>query len=136
MIFLAYLALGAVAGVLAGLFGIGGGLIIVPTLILSFELQGMDPGVQAHLAVGTSLATIVFTAISSIRSHHARGSVRWDLVRYLAVGLVIGAALGSQTAARMSGESLRLLIGLFALAMAVKMWLDLKPKPGRDVPGR
>ena len=135
MVFLAYMVLGAVAGVLAGLFGIGGGLIIVPALIFAFELQGVAPEIQPHLAVGTSLATIVFTAISSIRSHHAHGSVRWDLVRFLAIGLVLGAALGAQTAAQMSGALLKLVIGLFACAMAVKMWLDIRPKPGRSVPG-
>lgn len=73
MIFLSYLLLGALAGTLAGLFGIGGGLVIVPVLVYSFELQGLSPEVLTHLAVGTSLATIVVTSLSSIRTHHSKG---------------------------------------------------------------
>ncbi|MEC9085172.1 MAG: TSUP family transporter, partial [Pseudomonadota bacterium] len=72
-IIILYLLLGALAGTMAGLFGIGGGLVIVPVLIFSFGLQGISPEIAAHLAVGTSLATIVFTSISSIRTHHQHG---------------------------------------------------------------
>lgn len=77
MEFLLYLALGACAGVLAGLFGVGGGIIIVPVLVFSFTLQGFDTSVLTHLAVGTSLATIVFTSIQSVRAHHRVGAVQW-----------------------------------------------------------
>ena len=69
-----YLALGALAGTVAGLFGIGGGLIIVPVLMFTFGLQGIDPDIIPHLAGGTSLATIVFTSVSSIRSHNKHGA--------------------------------------------------------------
>jgi uncharacterized membrane protein YfcA len=130
-----YLALGAFAGTLAGLFGIGGGLVIVPVLIFSFGLQGVSGDIAAHLAVGTSLATIVFTSISSIRSHHLHDAVRWDIVRAMAVGIVIGAVLGAVTASMISGAALELLIGVFVILVALKMLFDVSPKPGRDVPG-
>ena len=131
-----YLALGAFAGTLAGLFGIGGGLVIVPVLIFSFGLQGISAEIAAHLAIGTSLATIVFTSVSSIRSHHLRGAVRWDIVRFMVVGIVIGAVFGAVTAAMLSGAELELIIGIFVMLVAFKMLLEANPKPGREVPGR
>ncbi|WP_148861804.1 sulfite exporter TauE/SafE family protein [Marinobacter fonticola] len=131
-----YMALGAFAGVLAGLFGIGGGLIIVPVLIFSFGFQGISADVAAHLAVGTSLATIVFTSISSIRSHHQRGGVLWPVFRPMMPGIVAGAVLGACTAALLSGEMLQLFIGIFVIAVACIMLFNIKPSPGRGVPGR
>lgn len=130
-----YLVLGAFAGTVAGLFGIGGGLIIVPVLIFSFGLQGISPEVSAHLAVGTSLATIVFTSLSSIRSHHKHGAVRWELFRPMTVGIVLGALAGAWTASLLSGSTLQLVIGVFVILVALKMLLEVNPKPGRDVPG-
>ncbi|AZZ90518.1 sulfite exporter TauE/SafE family protein [Hahella sp. KA22] len=135
MVFLAYLALGALAGVLAGLFGIGGGLIIVPALIFSFELQSVAPSVATHLAVGTSLATIIFTSINSIRAHHQKQGVNWRVFRPMAVGLMIGAVLGAQTASLMPAAQLKLVIGIFAITIGVQMALALKPKPHRSLPG-
>ncbi len=99
-----YLALGALAGTVAGLFGIGGGLIIVPVLMFSFGLQGINPDIIPHLAVGTSLATIVFTSVSSIRSHNKHGAVRWDLFRPMTAGIVAGALVGAWTASMLSGR--------------------------------
>ncbi len=130
-----YLALGALAGTLAGLFGIGGGLVIVPVLIFSFGLQGVSSEVAAHLAVGTSLATIVFTSLSSIRSHNKRGAVRWEIFRPMAVGIVIGAVLGAWSASLLSGPALELVIGVFVISVAIKMLIGAHPKPGRDIPG-
>ncbi|MBS8241966.1 sulfite exporter TauE/SafE family protein [Marinobacter lipolyticus] len=134
-VFALYLALGAFAGTLAGLFGIGGGLVIVPVLIFSFGLQGISPDVAAHLAVGTSLATIVFTSLSSIRSHHLHGAVRWDIIRPMTLGIVIGALVGAWTASLLSGPALELVIGVFVILVAIKMILEVNPKPGRVVPG-
>ncbi|MGD2082436.1 MAG: TSUP family transporter, partial [Chromatiales bacterium] len=87
----AYVAVGALAGILAGLLGVGGGLIIVPALIWAFRAQGVDDAIVVHLAVGTSLATIVPTSLSAVYAHHRRGAVLWDLVARLAPGMVLGA---------------------------------------------
>ncbi|WP_303291533.1 sulfite exporter TauE/SafE family protein [Marinobacter sp. SS5-14b] len=130
-----YLLLGALAGTMAGLFGIGGGLVIVPVLIFSFGFMGVSPEIAAHLAIGTSLATIVFTSLSSIRTHHQHGAVRWDLFRPMTGGIVVGALIGAWTAAMISGPVLQTIIGVFAILVALKMILEVNPKPGRDVPG-
>lgn len=132
---LVYLVLGAFAGVLAGLFGIGGGLVIVPVLILSFGFQGVSSEVATHLAVGTSLATIIFTSVSSIRSHHVKNAVRWDLFRPMLAGIVAGAVVGVWTASLIAGDSLQAIIGVFVILVAIRMLLDVAPKPGRDTPG-
>ena len=95
MEWIGYLGVGAVAGVLAGLLGVGGGLVIVPVLLWLFRGQGIDEAIVLHLAIGTSLGTIVATSLSSIRAHHGRGSVRWPLVVRLAPGIVLGAWLGA-----------------------------------------
>jgi uncharacterized membrane protein YfcA len=136
IVLIAYLVLGAAAGLLAGLFGIGGGLIIVPVLVFGFELQGVNSEVATHLAVGTSLATIIFTSVSSVKSHHDKQAVVWSLFKPMALGLTVGAVLGAMTAAQMQGAWLRFLIGIFAIVIGLQMALALKPKPGRDVPGR
>ncbi|TNF35152.1 MAG: sulfite exporter TauE/SafE family protein [Gammaproteobacteria bacterium] len=133
---LVYLLTGCVAGVLAGLFGIGGGLIIVPALILVFTLQGFDAQILTQLAIGTSLATIVVTGSSAARSHHQKGAVRWPVFMALAPGLAIGVWLGAWVADRLQGLQLQGLIGVFALVVAAQMGLGLKPKPSRELPGR
>lgn len=97
--FLIYLVLGGFAGTLAGLFGVGGGMIIVPVLVYSFTAQGFDVNVLTHMAVGSSLATIAFTSINAIRAHHLKGAVRWPLFVWMAVGIVFGTVLGALTAA-------------------------------------
>lgn len=136
MEFLLYLALGACAGVLAGLFGVGGGIIIVPVLVFSFTLQGFDSEVLTHLAVGTSLATIVFTSIQSVRAHHRMGAVRWPVFAWMTVGILIGAGFGALTASYIAGPNLQKIIGVFAILVAIQMALDLKPKSSRGVPGK
>ncbi|WP_271410114.1 sulfite exporter TauE/SafE family protein [Pseudomonas sp. Q1-7] len=136
MEFLLYLVLGACAGVLAGLFGVGGGMIIVPVLVFSFTAHGFDPGILTHLAVGTSLATIIFTSVNSVREHHRKGAVRWSTFAWMAVGILIGAGLGSLTAASIQGPMLQKIIGVFAILVAMQMGLDLKPNASRDVPGK
>ena len=85
-----YLLIGAIAGFAAGLFGVGGGLIIVPILYIVFTQLNYDPSVLMHMAVGTSLATIIVTSISSVTAHHKKGAVLWQLFRNLAPGLVLG----------------------------------------------
>ena len=127
MVFVLYSLLGTFAGMLAGLFGIGGGLIIVPALIFSFKLQGLSSDILTHLAIGTSLATIVVTSISSIRTHHIKGAVKWPVFIYLALGILVGAWLGVVTAVSMKGETLQNVLGLFAVLVGIKMWFGFKP---------
>ncbi|WP_296186558.1 sulfite exporter TauE/SafE family protein [Pseudomonas sp. UBA1879] len=136
MEFLLYLALGACAGVLAGLFGVGGGIIIVPVLVFSFTLQGFDSSVLTHLAVGTSLATIVFTSIQSVRAHHKRGAVRWAVFTWMTMGILVGAGVGSLTASYIAGPYLQKIIGVFAILVALQMAFDLRPKASGTVPRR
>ncbi len=119
---LLYLGLGAVAGLIAGLFGVGGGLVIVPVLLWVFTLQGFEPTYLTHLAVGTSLATIMVTSMSSVQAHHRRGAVRWPVVRHLAVGLLLGAFVGAGIADSMPAPLLQLVIGCFALWVAQNMF--------------
>ncbi|MGL4317721.1 MAG: sulfite exporter TauE/SafE family protein [Pseudomonas sp.] len=136
MEFLLYLLLGAAAGVLAGLFGVGGGIIIVPVLVFSFTAQGFDPSVLTHLAVGTSLATIIFTSINSVLEHQRKGAVLWPVFTWMALGILLGAGLGSLTAASIQGPLLQKIIGVFAIVIAIQMGLELKPKASRGVPGK
>ncbi len=136
MEFLLYLLLGGAAGVLAGLFGVGGGMIMVPVLIYSFQAQGVAPEVLTHLAVGTSLATIAFTSINSIRAHHKRGAVRWEIFRWLAVGILGGSVLGGLTASLLQGPLLQKIIGVFAIVMAAQMAFNLQPQASSAVPGK
>ena len=131
-----YLLLGALAGIVAGLFGIGGGLLIVPVLVFTFELQGIPVEVLTHMAVATSLATIVITSISSIRTHHQHGAVRWELFRPLGIGILLGAVLGVNTAVQLPGPVLQLSIGIFVLVVAVQMALNLKPSAGETRPSK
>ncbi|MDQ8935460.1 sulfite exporter TauE/SafE family protein [Acinetobacter rudis] len=123
---LIYLAIGAVAGFSAGLFGIGGGLIIVPILYLVFLKMGYDPSILMHMALGTSLATIVVTSLSSVSAHHKKGAVLWNVFGHFLPGLLLGAFLGAGIAGRLSGEVLQLIIGVFVLYMAYKMFTGAK----------
>lgn len=135
-VILIYLAVGALAGLSAGLFGVGGGLVIVPALIYCFALQGVSGVVAVQLAVATSLASIVFTSISSVSAHHRLGNVDWATWRLLAPGIALGVLGGVAVAAAMPGESLKLVFGIFALLIALQMGLGLRPSPGRQLPGR
>lgn len=136
MIILIYLALGALAGTIAGLFGVGGGLIIVPTLIYTLHWQGVDADITTHMAVGTSLATIVVTSLSSVRAHHKRGAVDWSIVLSLTPGIALGAVLGAVTATYLSGPQLQLAFGVFVMLIAAQLGLGLSTAPQRELPGR
>ena len=130
MTFLLYLLVGAFAGVLAGLFGIGGGMVIVPVLIFSFAAQGVSAEVLTHMAAATSLTTIVFTSLSSVREHHRNGAIDWSLVRSMAAGIVIGTAAGVVLISEVPGPVLQNIIGVFALLLALKMFTGWEP-PGK-----
>ncbi|HSS46388.1 MAG TPA: sulfite exporter TauE/SafE family protein [Burkholderiales bacterium] len=132
----AYLAVGAVAGFLAGLLGVGGGLIFVPSLIVLFNLQHFPQTNLLHLALGTSLASITFTSVSSLRAHHAHGAVNWQIVRRTTPGIVVGTLLGSGLAALLTSSILALFFAVFVSLAATQILLDIKPKPSRQLPGR
>jgi uncharacterized membrane protein YfcA len=117
----AMLATGCVAGVLAGLFGIGGGIVIVPVLEAVLGFVGVDPAIRMHVAVGTSLATIIPTSISSARAHHLRGAVNVDIVKRWAVFVLLGALLGAWIAAQVHSRVLAGVFAILALLVAVKM---------------
>ncbi|HUH36961.1 MAG TPA: sulfite exporter TauE/SafE family protein [Spongiibacteraceae bacterium] len=130
-----FLAVGVVVGLLAGLFGIGGGVIIVPVLILVFTVTGFDAAVLTQLAIGTSLATIIITSVSSALAHHRLGNVDWRIVRALAPGIALGVFAGGQLAGQLSGSLLQLLFGCFGVLVALQMATRFTPTPGRTVPG-
>ncbi|MBY5929840.1 sulfite exporter TauE/SafE family protein [Halomonas denitrificans] len=136
MAIMSYLALGAVAGALAGLYGVGGGLIIVPSLMAVFALQQVPAEISMHLAVGTSLASIVITGSSSALGHYRRGSIRRDWLVALLPGLVLGAIAGVFVAGALSGGMLGTLFGVFLLLVALKLVLGRSPKAGSSAPGR
>ncbi len=116
-----YLLLGAFAGIAAGLLGVGGGLIIVPVLVVVFQMQSFDASIVMQLALGTSLATIVFTSLSSVIAHHRRGAVVWTVVKKMAPAMLLGAMFGAYVADSVSGEQLKLFFAIFEAAVAVYM---------------
>ncbi|WP_281646929.1 sulfite exporter TauE/SafE family protein [Parendozoicomonas sp. Alg238-R29] len=130
MEFLGYLVTGAAAGTLAGLFGVGGGLIIVPALVFAFTLLGLSPEYITHLAVGTSLATIIPTSLSSTFSHNKSGNVFWPGVKLLAPGIMLGAWLGVAIAVQLSSASLQLIIGIGAILIGFRLLLSKKEDKG------
>ena len=132
---LAYLGLGAGVGFFAGLLGIGGGGIMVPMLTSLFLWQGITLDVVVHLALGTSMAAIVATSLSSLRAHHARGGVRWDIVRSIAPGVLVGTFGATFLASRASTESLAIFFACFMAYVAFQMLADIKPRPSRTLPG-
>lgn len=131
---LIYLIAGVGAGATAGLFGIGGGVVVVPVLLPVFALQGVHPDVAMHLAVGTSLATIIATTFSSARSHYQQGGVDPDVLRWLAVGAVAGAALGAVVASWLPGDVLQRVFGTFMIAVAAYMGFGRLPEPRASHP--
>ena len=132
---LALVALGAFAGFLAGLFGIGGGMLMVPVLVMIFSGRGLSSDYLLKMAVATSLATSLFTSVSSLRAHHSRGAVRWDIVRRFVAGILIGSLLGPQIAKHLPARVMAGLFAVFVAYSAVQMFLNRKPSPSRQLPG-
>jgi len=130
------LSIGALAGTMAGLLGIGGGAIIVPVLAWVFERQGVSPAVLMHVAVGTSLATLIATSLSSIRAHHKRRAIQWPVFRSITPGILAGGLLGSSIAGLLSGEDLRIVFGVVILFVAAQMARGMTTKPHRTLPGK
>lgn len=126
---------GAFAGFLAGLLGVGGGLIIVPALVWLYEGAGFAPQHVMHLALGTSLASILFTSVSSMRSHHGHGNVLWQVVGGISPGIVLGTLLGSQVAAQVPSVALKWFFVGFAVLVSWQMWSGFRPAAMRTLPG-
>ncbi len=134
--FLTYCAVGAIAGILAGLLGIGGGLVIVPMLVYVFALNNIPSELTMHLALATSMASIMFTSVSSFMAHHKRGAVRWDVVKKIVVGILTGTFLGSCVASAMSTNFLKMFFIIFLYFVATQLLFNKKPKGGRELPGK
>lgn len=128
--------LGLATGFLAGLLGIGGGMLMVPFLTYILGLQKVAPDLAVKMAIATSMATIMFTSVSSVRAHHLRGAVRWDIVKRLAPGVVLGGFVASLGVfALLKGSLLAVFFALFVSFSATQMFLDKKPAPARQMPG-
>ncbi|MDD5611896.1 MAG: sulfite exporter TauE/SafE family protein, partial [Gallionella sp.] len=130
----AYLLLGACIGFLGGLFGIGGGTVLVPVLLLLFDAQHFPADHQLHLALGTSMATIVFTALASLRKHHQHEAVEWPVVRTITPGILLGTALGTLLASSIPVHYLGLIFALFVYFAAAQILLDIQPPTSRRLP--
>ena len=128
--------LGIGTGFLAGLLGVGGGMLMVPFITIIMSNRGVAPDLAVKMAIATSMATIIFTSLSSVWAHHKRGAVRWDIVKRLAPGIVAGSLLGSLGVfALLKGAHLAIFFGLFVGFSATQMFLDKKPEPTRQLPG-
>ncbi|MDO5055910.1 MAG: sulfite exporter TauE/SafE family protein [Lautropia sp.] len=139
-ILLSLLALGAGAGFMAGLFGVGGGMVMVPFLTMVFAARGIPPELIVQMSLATALATIMFTSLSSLRAHHKAGAVLWPVVWMLVPGILLGGQLGARIVTYLPG---RLLAGLFAVFVGWTAWKMLRSArqggaglAGTPLPGR
>ena len=132
---LVFMGCGAVAGLLAGLLGVGGGIVIVPMLDIVFEWLHYPPELIHQLALGTSLATIVITSISSSRAHAKRGAVHWDIFAKITPGILVGTFCGGLVATHMPTTFLKIFFIVFILFVACQMLSGYRPKASRDIPG-
>ena len=135
-----YPAIGAIVGFMAGLLGIGGGMVMVPILLFVFGAQPPETGFPRehlmHMALATAMATIPFTSIASMSAHNSRGGVDWNIVRGMLPGLVIGAVGAGLVAGKVPGRPLAIFFAAFILYAATSMFFDLKPRSARQLPGR
>ena len=130
------LALGCATGFLAGLLGIGGGMLMVPFITAVVSQRGVAPALAVKMGIATSMATILLTSLASVRAHQRRGAVRWDLVATLAPGIVVmGLVTGAFIFPLVRGALLLVLFAVFIGYSATQMLLDRKPPPGRRLPG-
>jgi uncharacterized membrane protein YfcA len=132
----AYLAIGTGAGFFAGLLGVGGGIIMVPALVMLFEGLGLPRALIFQMALGTSMAAILFTSVSSLRTHHRHAAVIWSVVRDISPGILLGAAVGTLLARHLSVHALAVFFTGFVVFVAVQMSLNFAPSPRRELPGR
>jgi uncharacterized membrane protein YfcA len=132
----AYLGIGLLVGFFAGLLGIGGGAVVVPILVLVFTAQGLPAEHVMHIALGTAMATIMFTSISSMRAHHAHGAVDWSIARAIAPGILVGSFCAALLAGLISKRPLAVLFTALVFYAASQILFDLRPKEARELPGR
>jgi uncharacterized membrane protein YfcA len=132
---LAFLGLGAVVGFAAGLLGIGGGLLLVPCFTFLFPSVGVPGERVVHMGIATSLATIMFTSVSSVLAHHQRDAVSWHIVRVLAPGILIGSWIGPWIGKQLNSPSLAMFFALFVGGFATQMLLGAAPAASRELPG-
>lgn len=130
----ALLAMGSFGGFAAGLLGVGGGMILVPFITMIFTARHIAPELVVHMAIATSLATIMFTSLSSVRAHHLHGAVLWKVVAMLAPGILIGSWVGPWIGKQMNTQLLSLVFGLFVAFSATQMLLPKRPSAARELP--
>ena len=127
---------GSISGFLAGLLCIGGGMILVPFMILVFNHLGFNQEVIVHMAIATGMCTILFTTSSAIWAHHKHGSIDWRLVASLSPGMIFGGLIGgSELFEALKTSWLSLFFAIFIVYTSIQMLLNKKPKPGRELPG-
>ena len=131
---LASLALGGAVGFAAGLLGIGGGLLVVPVLTFLFTVKGVPRELVLHMAIATSLSTIMFTSISSVLAHHRRGAVSWQIVKVLVPGLLIGSWTGPWIGKQLNSTVLALFFAAFVVSSGIRMLQHRKPPASRELP--
>jgi uncharacterized membrane protein YfcA len=134
LLYTLYPVAGALAGLLAGLLGVGGGVVVIPIMVFLFSAQGFPYEHIMHTALGTSLATIMLTSLSSLRAHHRRGAVHWDTVKRITPGIILGTFSGSWLAAGLSPTVLRAIFACFLFFVAAQMLMNFMPKSTRRVP--
>ncbi|RDV27524.1 sulfite exporter TauE/SafE family protein [Alteromonas aestuariivivens] len=134
--FVALAGTGVFAGLLAGLLGVGGGIVIVPVLFFLFQALGVSADSAMVIATATSLATIVPTSVSSIRAHHGKGNVDWPLLKQWAPFILIGVLMGSYLVTRVKGEWLSIMFGVIATLSAINMLIGRKDALFSGLPGR
>lgn len=131
-----YLLTGGFVGFFAGLLGIGGGLIIVPVLIALFTAQDFPADRIIHMALGTTMATIIFTSMASLRTHHRHGAVNWQIVKNISPGIVLGTLAGATLAGSLTGQFLSLIFVIFIFYAATQMLLQFRPSAIFQLPGK
>jgi uncharacterized membrane protein YfcA len=130
-----YAPLGVLVGVIAGLLGIGGGVVIVPILVVVFTANGFPGSHIMQAALATSLGSIMVTSVSSFMAHHRHGAVNWGLVKRISAGVLVGTFAGTWLAAQLSTTALKVVFALFLYYVAATMLRNFKPKPSRQLPG-
>lgn len=130
-----YLVLGVFVGIMAGLLGVGGGVVLVPILDIALPYEGINETVIHHMALATSMGSIMFTSVSSARSHNKRGTVRWDIVKAMTPGLLLGTLAGTFVVSGIPTKPLKIIFAVFLSYTSIQMILDMKPKASFHLPG-